>query len=53
MCEYDKQYPGYGFKQHKGYGTVQHMAALNALGPCPIHRISYKPVADSAALHAQ
>jgi len=21
MCEYEKEFPGYGFAQHKGYGT--------------------------------
>lgn len=41
----DKKYPGYGFAQHKGYGTSQHRAALQRLGPCPIHRLSYRPVA--------
>ena len=53
MCEYDKQYPAYGFLQHKGYGTAQHMAALSLMRPCPIHRHSYKPVAEAAALHCQ
>ena len=40
----DAKYPGYGFAQHKGYGTKAHLAALAALGPCPIHRRSYAPV---------
>lgn len=44
MLELDKQYPGYGFAKHKGYGTVAHMEALQALGPCEIHRRSYAPV---------
>ena len=38
MLEYDKLYPGYGFVEHKGYGTPQHLAAINKLGACPIHR---------------
>ncbi|MDX2237851.1 MAG: ribonuclease HII [Hyphomonadaceae bacterium] len=38
------QHPGYGFAQHKGYGTPQHQAALARLGPCAIHRRSFKPV---------
>lgn len=38
-------YPGYGFAGHKGYGTAAHAAALTALGPCPIHRHSFAPVA--------
>ncbi|PHS64580.1 MAG: ribonuclease HII [Thalassobium sp.] len=44
MLELDKQYPGYGFAKHKGYGTAVHMEALQALGPCEIHRRSYAPV---------
>jgi len=44
MLELDKQYPGYGFAKHKGYGTAAHMEALQALGPCEIHRRSYAPV---------
>lgn len=44
ILEYDKIYPGYGFAQHKGYGTKVHMDALRHLGPCPIHRMSFKPV---------
>lgn len=42
--ECDKKYPGYGFAKHKGYGTKMHMDALRRLGPCPIHRMSFKPV---------
>ncbi|OPZ64322.1 MAG: Ribonuclease HII [Candidatus Aerophobetes bacterium ADurb.Bin490] len=49
MRNYDKLYPGYGFASHKGYGTKEHMDALNRLGTCGIHRLSYKPVAEIAA----
>ena len=45
MAEADDLYPGYGFAQHKGYGTKAHQQALERLGPCPIHRLSFKPVA--------
>lgn len=38
------EYPGYGFSAHKGYGAPAHLAALLQLGPCPIHRLSFKPV---------
>src|ERR1700733_6502054 len=41
----DAIYPGYGFAGHKGYPTVEHRKALIRLGPCPIHRRSYAPVA--------
>ncbi len=43
MRAFDKQYPGYGFAEHKGYATPQHYAAINAQGPCPIHRRSFAP----------
>lgn len=46
---YDAAYPGYGFAKHKGYGTAQHAAALQSLGPCPIHRMSFAPVRRAAA----
>ncbi|MEM7767262.1 MAG: ribonuclease HII [Pseudomonadota bacterium] len=45
MIDLDERYPGYGFASHKGYGTRQHRQALDDLGPCPAHRLSFKPVA--------
>lgn len=45
MEKFDHAYPGYGFAQHAGYGTKLHKAALDRLGPCPIHRRSFAPVA--------
>jgi len=42
--EMEREYPGYGFARHKGYGTAQHRAALQRLGPCAVHRLSYEPV---------
>ena len=47
MADLDRRWPGYGFAGHKGYGTEAHMAALNALGPCPEHRLSYAPVKNA------
>lgn len=41
MAEYDKQYPEYGFAGHKGYGAAAHIAAIEKIGPCPIHRRSF------------
>lgn len=41
MLELAKQYPAYGFDVHKGYGTRAHYAALEAYGPCPIHRMTF------------
>jgi ribonuclease HII len=40
-----ERYPGYGFEQHMGYGTEAHLAALQRLGPSPVHRRSFAPVA--------
>jgi ribonuclease HII len=48
MVELDALYPGYGFAQHKGYCTNDHIQSLNKLGPSPIHRRSFQPVAASA-----
>ena len=42
-------YPGYGFARHKGYGAPEHQRALLELGPCAIHRMSFKPVQLTAA----
>ncbi len=44
MRELDKQFPGYGFADHKGYSTPQHFAAIEKLGPCPVHRKSFGPL---------
>lgn len=44
MLEFDSLYPEYGFAKHKGYGVKAHSEALKRLGPCPIHRMSFKPV---------
>lgn len=44
MIGLDREYPGYGFKKHKGYPTRDHIANLNKLGPCPVHRKSFRPV---------
>ena len=41
MMEAAEKYPGYGFEIHQGYGTKAHYAALEKLGPCPIHRRSF------------
>jgi ribonuclease HII len=48
MHEFDRLYPGYGLAEHKGYGTPQHLAAIQSLGPCPIHRRSFAPLRPQA-----
>lgn len=40
----DDIYPGYFFQDHVGYWTEKHKEALERLGPCPIHRRSYKNI---------
>jgi ribonuclease HII len=43
MVDMDGRYPGYGFANHKGYSTPEHLAAIQKLGPCAIHRRSFSP----------
>ncbi|MDP9325273.1 MAG: ribonuclease HII [Candidatus Dormibacteraeota bacterium] len=47
-----KTYPGYGFEEHFGYSTPRHARALKDLGPCAIHRRSFRPVTVAEALLA-
>jgi ribonuclease HII len=44
MVDLEADLSGYGFAQHKGYGTPQHRAALAALGPSAVHRLSFAPL---------
>nr|WP_207188033.1 ribonuclease HII [Thiorhodovibrio winogradskyi] len=44
MLKLDAEYPGYGFARHKGYPTKRHLEALQRLGPCLEHRLSFAPV---------
>lgn len=53
MRELAVTWPNYGFDKHVGYGTPAHLSALRAYGPCPIHRMSYRPVAEAAKSHEQ
>ena len=46
MEELDARFPAYGFSRHKGYPTSRHLAILARDGPCPIHRYSFRPVAQ-------
>jgi ribonuclease HII len=36
-------HPAYGFSRHVGYATEAHLAAIAAHGPCPFHRLSFRP----------
>jgi ribonuclease HII len=39
------RYPAYRFSQHFGYATKIHLAAIAEHGPCPFHRLSFRPFA--------
>lgn len=53
MRELHLEYPQYGFDRHKGYPSREHLAALQAHGPCPQHRRSFRPVQLSFPLAPQ
>ncbi|MGI8567960.1 MAG: ribonuclease HII [Methylocella sp.] len=38
-------YPAYRFSEHFGYATKAHLAAIARHGPCPFHRLSFRPFA--------
>jgi ribonuclease HII len=47
MVELDTRFPQYGFARHKGYGVREHLVALRKHGPCPAHRRTFAPVAQT------
>ena len=48
LVELDAVYPGYGLARHKGYCSPEHIEALRRLGPTPLHRKNWNPVAQMA-----
>jgi len=42
--EWSKKFPCYGFERNRGYGTKEHLAAINEIGFCELHRKSFNPV---------
>lgn len=46
MEDLAREHPGYDLAANKGYGVPLHLAALAALGPCPEHRRTFRPVAQ-------
>jgi ribonuclease HII len=50
MLEADARFPAYSFARNKGYPTPHHLARLREFGPCDIHRRSFAPVREVAAL---
>ena len=47
MIEADAAHPGYGWASNKGYSCRHHLTALKELGPTPLHRRSFAPVAQA------
>ncbi len=46
MADYQDEYPSFSFGKHKGYPTPVHLGELRTHGPTPIHRRSFRPVAE-------
>lgn len=44
MARAHLDFPAYGFAVHAGYGTAIHRAAIQSGGPCPLHRMSFRPL---------
>ncbi len=40
------QFPQYGFEVHKGYPTRAHREAIATHGPTPLHRLTFRLLAD-------
>ncbi|VVS93580.1 ribonuclease HII [Desulfoluna spongiiphila] len=49
MAEYAQLYPEYGLAGHKGYPTKAHKEAIATFGPTPIHRKTFRGVAEHVA----
>jgi ribonuclease HII len=46
MASLAKQYPGYGWEQNVGYPTKLHRMGIKKLGPSPLHRKSFRLLAE-------
>ncbi|MGB9892780.1 MAG: ribonuclease HII, partial [Candidatus Saccharicenans sp.] len=46
----DELYPEYHLSKHKGYATEDHYQVLEKIGPCPLHRKSFKLFKDKLLL---
>jgi ribonuclease HII len=45
-----KRYPQYGFEAHSGYPTPAHKKAIEAFGPCLVHRKTFGGVREFVSL---
>lgn len=50
MNELHQQFPAYAWDRNKGYPTVAHRAAIEAKGPSPHHRMSFRLLNDQLKL---
>lgn len=50
LCQLHERYPAYGFHSNKGYGARIHLAAIEKLGPCPVHRRTFSPLRKDETL---
>ena len=48
MDRLHRRFPEFGFSSNRGYGTADHLAALERLGPTPIHRLSFAGVGQAS-----
>ncbi len=48
MKDLGNLYPEYGYEKHKGYGTEKHLQAIARYGPSRWHRLTYRPIRESA-----
>jgi len=47
MIAAHRDHPDYGWASNKGYGAPAHLEALRRIGPSPLHRRSFAPVAQA------
>jgi len=48
MDRLHRRFPEFGFENNRGYGTPEHLEVLDRCGPCPVHRLSFAGVGQSA-----
>ena len=46
MDAYHIRWPAYGFNTNRGYGTKHHREVIKMIGPCSIHRKSFRRVKE-------
>ncbi|MFC4873074.1 ribonuclease HII [Negadavirga shengliensis] len=50
MEKWARKYPGYGWEKNVGYPTPAHRKALAKLGPCPLHRKTFRLLPEQLML---